>query len=64
MALTGRKCQLGALHGLMNEPNLNGLHPAMLSMQQFNSDVQLLYRLPICAVTHSDLCAIPEQCIA
>ncbi len=52
MALTGRRCQLGALHGPMNEENLNGTHPAMLAAQRCNSDVQLPYRLPVCEATH------------
>ena len=64
MALKGRRCQLGALHGPMNEANQNGTHPAMLGGQACNSDVQLPYRLPICSLTHSSLCDTPEICLS
>ena len=47
----------------MNEPNINGSHPAMLATQQCNSDVQLPYRLPLTTTTHSDLCPLGEQCL-
>ena len=63
MARTGRRCKLEALHGSMNEPNINGSHPAMLAMQQCISDVQLPYLSPIGSVTHGDLCKTPDQCI-
>ena len=59
----GRKNMLGSLHGPMNEPNINGSHPAMLATQQCNSDVQLPYRLPVTAATHSDLCPLKEACL-
>ena len=63
MALSGRRCQLGALHGPMNEANQNGTHSAMLAAQTCNSDVQLPYRLPLCSLTHSKLCDTPESCL-
>ncbi len=63
MPCQGRKNLLGSLHGPMNEPNVNGSHPAMLATQQCNSDVQLPYRLPISAATHSELCPLKEQCL-
>ena len=47
LAVSGRKNVLGSMHGPMNEPNINGTHPAMLVAQRFNSDVQLPYRLPL-----------------
>jgi len=47
----------------MNEPNVNGSHPAMLATQHCNSDVQLFYRLPLTKQTHSDLCLLDEQCL-
>lgn len=60
----GRKNLTGALHGPMNEPNLNGSHPAMLATQHCNSDVQLPYRLPLTKETHSsDLCPLGDQCL-
>ena len=60
----GRKNMIGALHGPMNEANLNGTHPAMLAAQQCNSDVQLPYRLPITPETHSSLCTEADTCTA
>ena len=63
MPSSGRKNLLGALHGPMNEANINGTHPAMLATQQCNSDVQLPYRLPISKDTHSSLCPLGEQCL-
>eukprot|EP00973_Karenia_brevis_P007737 1050505-Karenia_brevis.AAC.1 len=62
MACSGRRSKLGAMHGPMNHESLNGTAPAMLAVQQFNSDVQLPYRLPICEATHSALC--PDACVA
>ena len=59
----GRENMLGSLHGPMNEPNINALHPATLATQQCNSDVQLPYRLPIAAATHSDLCPLKDKCL-
>ena len=56
MASTGRRSKLGSLHGPMNHESLNGTSPAMLAVQQFNSDVQLPYRLPLCDATHSEAC--------
>ncbi len=63
MPFQGRKNMLGSLHGPMNEANTNGTHPAMLATQQCNSDVQLPYRLPITAATHSTLCPLKEACL-
>ena len=56
MAVTGRRSKLGSLHGPMNHENLNGTSSAMLAVQQFNSDVQIPYRLPICEETHAACC--------
>ena len=63
MPSSGRKNLIGGLHGPMNEPNLNGTHPAMLATQQCNSDVQLPYRLPITKETHSSKCPLGDQCL-
>ena len=49
---SGRRCMLGAMHGPMNHPCVNGTHPAMLACQRCNSDVQLPYRFPIIKETH------------
>ena len=43
---------LGAMHGPMNHPSVNGTHPAMLACHRCNSDVQLPYRFPIISETH------------
>ena len=51
---------LGALHGPMNHPSLNGTHPAMLAAQRCNSDVQLPYRFPITAGIH---CCPNPRCL-
>ena len=45
----------------MNHESLNATMPAMLAVQQFNSDVQLPYRLPMCPETHSAACR--ENCL-
>ena len=45
MACSGRKSKLGGLHGPMNHESLSGTSPAMLAVHQFNSDVQIPYRL-------------------
>ena len=63
MPFQGRKNLIGALHGPMNEPNINGTHPAMLATQHCNSDVQLPYRLPITTETHSNLCPLGADCL-
>ena len=63
MPAGGRKNMTGSLHGPMNEPNINGSHPAMLATQQCNSDVQLPYRLPLTATTHSALCPVGQECL-
>ena len=56
LASSGRRNKLGSLHGPMNHDSLNGSASALLSVQQFNSDVQIPYRLPVCETTHSRLC--------
>ena len=49
------------MHGPMNHAYLNGTHPALPVATRFNSDVQLPYRMPICAQTHAkDLCDNPN----
>ena len=63
MPSSGRKNLIGSLHGPMNEANINGTHPAMLATQHCNSDVQLPYRLPLTADTHSSMCPLGEQCL-
>ena len=45
----------------MNHESLNGSANALLAVQQFNSDVQLPYRFPLCDATHSQQC--DEECL-
>jgi len=61
LASTGRRSKLGSLHGPMNHESLNGSANALLAVQQFNSDVQLPYRFPLCDATHSQQC--DEECL-
>ena len=49
---SGRRNQLGVMHGPMNHESLNGTHPGMLAGLGCNSDVQLPYRFPITQATH------------
>ena len=51
---------LGAMHGPMNHPCINGTHPAMLAFRRCNSDAKLLYRFPI--IPESD-CGDDEACL-
>ena len=44
-----RRSKLGSLHDPMNHDWLNGTASVLLSVQQFNSDVQLPYRPPLCS---------------
>ncbi|CAJ1343970.1 unnamed protein product, partial [Effrenium voratum] len=56
-----KRSLLGVCWGPVNEPNLNGNHPAFLATLRCNGDLQLPYRFPITTETHSDsLCE--ENC--
>ena len=61
MPAKGKRSMLGSLWGPVNDPDLNGTHPALLAALRCNSDLQLPYRFPINADTHSTLCA-DETC--
>ena len=61
--MTGQRNALGSLHGPRNCGWLNGTHPLLTSLLRCNSDVQVLYRLPICPETHSKFCATPDACL-
>jgi len=62
MACGGRRNRVGSLQGPQNDEYLNGTHPAMSVALPYNSDVQLPYRLPICASTQAtQFCA--NNCI-
>lgn len=49
---SGKKCQLGAMHGPFLHPMFNATHSAMLAAQRCKSDVQLPYRFPITKDIH------------
>ena len=59
MPATGRRNKLCSLHGPMNHESINATHPVLMVASGDNSDVQLPYRLPLCAETHT----CPEQCL-
>ena len=61
MPAKGKRSMLGSLWGPVNDPDLNGTHPALLAALRCNSDLQLPYRFPINADTHSAHCA-DEAC--
>eukprot|EP00971_Amphidinium_carterae_P183692 3646435-Amphidinium_carterae.4 len=64
MPVKGKKSMLGLIWGPVNDPNLNGTHPALLASLRCNSDVQVPYRFPITDVTHNSLhCPAPNTCI-
>ena len=54
MPISGKRSALGTLWGPMNDPNLNGTHPALLAALRCNSDVQLPYRFPVNEITHDE----------
>ena len=61
LPVKGKRSLLGVCWGPVNEPNLNGNHPAFLATLRCNGDLQLPYRFPITTETHSDsLCE--ENC--
>ena len=51
---------LGAMHGPMNHPCMNGTHPAMLSCHRCNSDVKSPCRFPIIPESN---CCDDEACL-
>eukprot|EP00959_Pyramimonas_sp_CCMP1952_P229236 4793102-Pyramimonas_sp.AAC.1 len=58
MPRAGRRNMTGCLHGPMNEENLNGALPAMLSGAaglNFNSDFQIPHRPPVTEATHDEV---------
>ena len=52
---------MGSMYGPRVDAYVNGGHPAMLGVQECNSDVQLPYRFPVTAETHCVAC--PHDCI-
>ncbi|CAJ1394411.1 unnamed protein product, partial [Effrenium voratum] len=61
LPVKGKRSLLGACWGPMNEPNLNGNHPAFLAALRCNGDLQLPYRFPVTVQNHNDaLCK--ENC--
>ena len=60
MLSAGKRNMVGLLVGPINDPNLNGTHPALLAGLRCNSAAQLPYRFPITAETHCQIC--PAGC--
>ena len=60
LKVTGHRIALGSLHGPRNSSWLNGTHPLLTSLLRCNSDIQVLYRLPICPKTHSKFCTTTD----
>ena len=58
---SGKRNQMGSMYGPRVDAYVNGGHPAMLGVQECNSDVQLPYRFPVTAETHCVAC--PHDCI-
>ena len=54
MPVKGKRSTLGTLWGPMNDPNINGTHPALLAALRCNSDVQVPYRFPVTEFIHND----------
>ena len=52
LPVKGKRSALGSLWGPINDPNLNGTHPALLAALRCNSDVQVPYRFPITPELH------------
>ena len=50
----GKRSMLGSLWGPVNDPDLNGTHPALLAALRCNSDVQVPYRFPAAPELHDD----------
>ena len=61
MPVKGKKSMLGSLWGPVNDPELNGTHPALLAALRCNSDLQLPYRFPLNEDIHSHKCQ-DEKC--
>ena len=61
---SGQRNALGMLHGSRNEPNLTGTLPILTALFKCNSDVQIVYRVPICDITHSQHCLTLDKCKA
>ncbi len=54
LPVKGKRSMLGALWGPVNDPDLNGTHPALLAALRCNSDVQVPYRFPILPELHEN----------
>ena len=63
LKVTGQRNALGSLHGPRNCSWLGGTHPLLTSLLRCNSDVQVLYRLPVCPETHSKFCTTSDTCL-
>ena len=52
----GKRNAVGLIMGPRNDPDVNGNHPALLAGLRCNGDVQVPYRIPCTAETHSPSC--------
>ena len=60
--VTGRRSWLGQVEGPLHHPYLRPTHPLLALDARCNTDVMVLYRLPIIPETHSNLCPEKAKC--
>ena len=63
LPVKGKRSSLGLQWGPVNDPNLNGNHPALLAALRCNGDLQLPYRFPVMKETHDDALCQEEACV-
>ncbi|CAJ1393587.1 unnamed protein product [Effrenium voratum] len=62
LPVKGKRSSLG-LQWPVNDPNLNGNHPALLAALRCNGDLQVPYRFPVTKETHDDALCQEEACV-
>ncbi|CAJ1389069.1 unnamed protein product, partial [Effrenium voratum] len=62
-ARQGQASSLGLQWGPVNDPNLNGNHPALLAALRCNGDLQVPYRFPVTKETHDNALCQEETCV-
>ncbi|CAJ1444255.1 unnamed protein product, partial [Effrenium voratum] len=63
LPVKGKRSSLGLQWGPVNDPNLNGNHPALLAALRCNGDLQVPYRFPVTKETHDDALCQEETCV-
>ncbi|CAJ1413430.1 unnamed protein product, partial [Effrenium voratum] len=63
LPVKGKRSSLGLQWGPVNDPNLNGNHPALLAALRCNGDLQVPYRFPVTKETHDDALCQEEACV-